>query len=300
MRTFSEFLVENAIDTGIIKVEGKNVTIPDVNTLDLSMERLDEVIKNLDEMKGVIETSKDELENYVARYEELIQDIPQLGGLNREIPQDLIENYRQATMSVKEQGIPEKIRRNEKLNLKDQLAWLDWKNLKSSKDFITGGNNKIWGQIEELNDHYKSLINISRHNIQNLDSIGEKMDVFSKCATGVQGLLQTLSKMPRDMINMEDLLMNLQGLTTNYMEIFEYCTTNALNLDKRIDGVELTGEFSRTLTKTMETAREKTKEAEEKGVDVNLIRGAEKDLALIEEAEREARTMEMRQDKNDR
>lgn len=294
MRTFSEFLVENAIDTGIIKVEGKNVTIPDVNTLDLSMERLDEVIKNLDEMKGVIETSKDELENYVARYEELIQDIPQLGGLNREIPQDLIENYRQATMSVKEQGIPEKIRRNEKLNLKDQLAWLDWKNLKSSKDFITGGNNKIWGQIEELNDHYKSLINISRHNIQNLDSIGEKMDVFSKCATGVQGLLQTLSKMPRDMINMEDLLMNLQGLTTNYMEIFEYCTTNALNLDKRIDGVELTGEFSRTLTKTMETAREKTKEAEEKGVDVNLIRGAEKDLALIEEAEREARTMEMR------
>lgn len=294
MRTFSEFLVENAIDTGIIKVEGKNVTIPDVNTLDLSMERLDEVIKNLDEMKGVIETSKDELENYVARYEELIQDIPQLGGLNREIPQDLIENYRQATMSVKEQGIPEKIRRNEKLNLKDQLAWLDWKNLKSSKDFITGGNNKIWGQIEELNDHYKSLINISRHNIQNLDSIGEKMEVFAKCATGVQGLLQTLSKMPRDMINMEDLLMNLQGLTTNYMEIFEYCTTNALNLDKRIDGVELTGEFSRTLTKTMETAREKTKEAEEKGVDVNLIRGAEKDLALIEEAEREARTMEMR------
>ena len=294
MRTFSEFLVENAIDTGIIKVEGKNVTIPDVNTLDLSMERLDEVIKNLDEMKGVIETSKDELENYVARYEELIQDIPQLGGLNREIPQDLIENYRQATMSVKEQGIPEKIRRNEKLNLKDQLAWLDWKNLKSSKDFITGGNNKIWGQIEELNDHYKSLINISRHNIQNLDSIGEKMEVFAKCATGVQGLLQTLSKMPRDMINMEDLLMNLQGLTTNYMEIFEYCTTNALNLDKRIDGVELTGEFSRTLTKTMETAREKTKEAEEKGVDVNLIRGAEKDLALIEEAEREARTLEMR------
>lgn len=294
MRTFSEFLVENAIDTGIIEVEGKNVTIPDVNTLDLSMERLDEVIKNLDGMKGVIETSKDELENYVARYEELIQNIPQLGGLNREIPQDLIENYRQATMSVKEQGIPEKIRRNEKLNLKDQLAWLDWKNLKSSKDFITGGNNKIWGQIEELNDHYKSLINISRHNIQNLDSIGEKMDVFSKCATGVQGLLQTLSKMPRDMINMEDLLMNLQGLTTNYMEIFEYCTTNALNLDKRIDGVELTGEFSRTLTKTMETAREKTKEAEEKGVDVNLIRGAEKDLALIEEAEREARTMEMR------
>ena len=294
MRTFSEFLVENAIDTGIIKVEGKNVTIPDVNTLDLSMERLDEVIKNLDEMKGVIETSKDELENYVARYEELIQDIPQLGGLNREIPQDLIENYRQATMSVKEQRIPEKIRRNEKLNLKDQLAWLDWKNLKSSKDFITGGNNKIWGQIEELNDHYKSLINISRHNIQNLDSIGEKMEVFSKCATGVQGLLQTLSKMPRDMINMEDLLINLQGLTTNYMEIFEYCTTNALNLDKRIDGVELTGEFSRTLTKTMETAREKTKEAEEKGVDVNLIRGAEKDLALIEEAEREARTLEMR------
>ncbi len=294
MKTFYEFLVENAIDTGIIKLEGKKVTIPDVNTLDLSMERLDEVIKNLDGMKGVIETSKVTLQKYVTKYEELNKNIPQHGGLNREIPQDLIENYRQATMSLKEQGIPEKIRRNEKLNLKDQLAWLGWKNLKSTKDFITGGNNKIWGHIEELNDYYKSLADISRQNSQSLESIGVKMEVFSKCATGVKGLLQTLSKMPRDMINMEDLLMNLEGLTTSYMQIFKYCSTNALNLDKTVDGAELTGDLSEALRKFVETSKGKTKEAEEKGVDVNLIRGAEKNLALVEEAERDAGTMEMK------
>lgn len=292
MKMFADFLIEAAIDTGIINVEDGTVTIPEINTLELSLERLDDVIANLGSMNGVIEDTKDKLEDYVARYQELIQEIPQLGGLNKEIPPDLIETYRQATLQVKELGIPEKIRRKEKLNLKEQLAWLDWKNLKSTKDFITGGNNKIWEQIEQLNDYYKNLINISRHNIQNLDIIGERMDVFTKCATGVQGLLQTLSKMPRDMINMGDLLMNLQGLTAGYMQIFEYCTENALNLDKRIEGAELTGVFSKTITRTMETAKDQINEAKEKGVDANLVKDAESELASFEEA---ARTMEMRQ-----
>lgn len=294
MASLSNFLVGNAIDVGIIEVEEGRVAIPGVDTLGIAMDRLDEVIKELGSMTGVIEDTRVKLQGYVARYQEMIQKIPQLGGLKKEIPQDLIENYRQAAVKVVEMGITGKIRDGEKLNLKEQLAWLDWKNLKSTKDFISGGNNKIWEQIEELNDHYKSLINISSHNIENLNLIGERMEVFTKCATGVKGLLQTLSKMPRDMINMEDLLMNLQGLTSSYMQIFNYCTERALNLDRRVDDAELTGDFSERLSKVVETSKEKVKEAKEKGADVSTVTAMERDSASLEEAEREARAMETR------
>jgi len=296
MTTFSEFLIKNAINADIIEVKEGKVVIPGVDTLAIAMDQLDEVIKKLDEMTAVIDRTKDELEDYVARYEELIKNIPKVGGLNKELPQDLIENFRKATAEVKELGIPQKLRRGEKFNLKEQLAWLNWKNLKSTKDFISGGNNKIWEQIEELHDYYARLISVSRNNIGNLDLIGERMGVFTRCAAGIQDLLRTLSEMPREMINMEDLLLNLQGLTTSYMQIFSYCTEKALNLDKRVDGAELTGYFSEALGKVVETSKEKVKEAKEKGANVNLIKKAERETAMLEreavmleEFEREAR-----------
>lgn len=291
MTTLSNFLIENAIDVGIIEVEGERVAIPGVDTLGIAMERLDEVITKLGGMTTVIDGTKNELEDYVARYTELIENIPKTGGLNNELPQDLIENYRKATIEVKELGIPLKLRRGEKLNMKEQLAWLDWKNLKATKDFISGGNNKIWEQIEELHDYYEKLIRISRNNIGNLDLIGERMGMFTQCAAGVQDLLRTLSEMPREMINMGDLLMNLQGLTSSYMQTFSYCTEKALNLDTIVDGAELTGNFGEALSKVVVTSKEKVKEAKEKGVDANLINDAEGETALLEELEREARGM---------
>jgi hypothetical protein len=208
-----------------------------------------------------------------------------------ELPQDLIENYRKARNDVKELGIPQKLRRGEKLNLKEQLAWLDWKNLNATKDFISGDNNKIWEQIEELHGHYDRLIRISRNNIGNLDLIGERMGMFTQCAAGVQDLLRTLSEMPREMINMGDLLMDLQGLTSSYMQTFSYCTEKALNLDKIVDGAELTGNFGEALSKVVVTSKEKVKEAKEKGVDANLIKNAERETGLLEKFEREERGM---------
>jgi hypothetical protein len=75
MTTLSNFLIENAIDVGIIEVEGERVAIPGVDTLCIAMEQLDEVITKLGGMTTVIDGTKNELEDYVARYTELIENI---------------------------------------------------------------------------------------------------------------------------------------------------------------------------------------------------------------------------------
>ncbi len=86
----------------------------------------------------------------------------------------------------------------------------------------------------------------------------------------------------------------IRKLHNYYIALIDFSTANIKNLDRieeRMDEfINLRG-TNETLNAIMEeTPKGEIKEAKEKDVDVNLIRDAEKYLALIEEAEREART----------
>ena len=45
------------------------------------------------------------------------------------LPKDLLEEYYEITLKVKEAGIPEKLKSGEPLTFREQLMWQNWKNL---------------------------------------------------------------------------------------------------------------------------------------------------------------------------
>jgi hypothetical protein len=101
----------------------------------------------------------------------------------------------------------------------------------------------------------------------------------------------------------------MQELRSYYQSLIELSKNTIQNLnhvEERMDEFMNLRGANETLTAIMEATKEmidREREAKEKGVDVNfvnLIKNAERELALLEEAEKEARTLEMRQDKNDR
>ena len=99
-----------------------------------------------------------------------------------------------------------------------------------------------------IHDNYQNLI--SQNNLLNLGYIGEHLDILIN-AVGIRDLLQTLSKMPPEMIN-GALLLNLQGIVISFSEMFEFCTTGALRLNARVDGKEKLEIFEREVMRMNE------------------------------------------------
>jgi DNA-binding ferritin-like protein len=233
-------------------------------------------------MKDIIEDTKKKLEDYIVRYRELISKIPEYTELKREIPQDLLENYRRLTIKVKEMGIPEKLKRGEKLTFKEQLVWLNWKNLHTTVKFITGENTKIWDQIRELNDNYQNLIDICQNNLLQLEYIGQHFDNFIKLAEGVRVLLDMLSKMPIEMIDMSALLMNLQGIIMSFGQLFEFCTTNALRLDEAVDVKnEILKDLSKNYAKMLNNVKDTINKAKESGYECSELEAMAEEIEIV-------------------
>lgn len=135
-------------------------------------------------------------------------------------------------------------------------------------------NKGYVSQIEEFTDHYKILIESAAQGIQNLDLIGERMDIFTKCAT--DGLLQTLSNTPQDMINTEDLQENLQWLTVEWAGMFN------LNLDEEVDSAKYQDEINKAAAKIMKMSSEKIRKEKEKIGHSEVVAEMEKYADLLE------------------
>jgi len=136
-------------------------------------------------------------------------------------------------------------------------------------------------QIEEFSD-YNERINerinsLIRNKIENLNLIGERMDIFTRCAAGTQDLLRTLSEMPLDTINTEDLQEILQGLTVIWAQMFNL----NLNLDE-INKVNL-DEISKAAVKIMKKSSERIRKEKEKIGDSEVVAEMEKYADLLEQ-----------------
>ena len=281
MKTFEDLILECVAEKEIVKFDGEKIIVKDVDPIKLASEKFDSIIRDSYKMKDIIEDTKKKLEDYIVKYRELISMIPEYTEREREIPQDLLENYRRLTMKVKEMGIPEKLKRGEKLTFKEQLVWLNWKNLHSTVKFITGENTKIWDQIRELNENYQNLIDICQNNLLQLEYIGQHFDEFIKLAEGVRELLDKLSEMPREMIDMDALLKNLQGIVVAFSQMFEFCTSNALRLDETVDvRNEILKDLSRNYAGMVNNVKDSVNKAKESGYKCSEVE------AMLEEFEK--------------
>ncbi len=281
MKTFEDLILECVAEKEIVKFDGEKIIVKDVDPIKLASEKFDSIIRDSYKMKDIIEDTKKKLEDYIVKYRELISMIPEYTEREREIPQDLLENYRRLTMKVKEMGIPEKLKRGEKLTFKEQLVWLNWKNLHSTVKFITGENTKIWDQIRELNENYQNLIDICQNNLLQLEYIGQHFDEFIRLAEGVRELLDKLSEMPREMIDMDALLKNLQGIVVAFSQMFEFCTSNALRLDETVDvRNEILKDLSRNYAGMVNNVKDSVNKAKESGYKCSEVE------AMLEEFEK--------------
>lgn len=185
---------------GVIRIEGADIIIPDVNPVQMAMENLNDIIGTLEDARDNIASTVMALEDNIVAYNDSITKIPQLGGLERELPQDLIDDYRKTTIQIKESGLLTKMQMAEKLTVKEQLIVQNWKNLKATQDFLSQsgeGGPDLWQNIEMLHDVYKQMINTAQIGVQTLNIVSEQVEAFIATTNGVRDYLVQVLKMPK-------------------------------------------------------------------------------------------------------
>lgn len=291
MPTFDEIVLDILTDRGIIKYDGDRIIVKDVDTAKLASEKLEKIIQDAYKMTEIIQDTKKKLEDYIVKYNELINKLPSYVE-NREHPHDLLENYYKLTKEIKELGIPEKIKRGQKLTLFEELKWRNWKNLHATVKFITE-QTSVYDAIREMRRNYEELINICRNNLLQIEYIGQNFTEFIRLAEGVKDLLDTLSEMPREMIDMSALLANLNGMVIAFSKMFEFCTKDALSLEGTIDAKELFKDISTDYSGLVNNVRDGVNKAKEAGYDTSKVENKLEELAEFEEALRHASEMQI-------
>lgn len=290
--SFSDVLIEVVAKAGVIQIEGADIIIPDVNPVQMAMEKLNDLIGDLEEARTSIASTVMTLEDNVVAYNNSITKIPQLGGLERNLPPDLIDNYRKITIQIKESGILSKMHSDEKLTVKEQLIVQNWKNLKATKDFLSQsgeGGPDLWQNIEMLHDVYKQMIDTAQIGIQTLNIVSEQVEAFIATANGVRDYLGQVLKMPKGSLDVEKTIEKISLLAARTNGLIGYVTTSAFSLDQSTSTV-LANAVTQGCVEVGNAIQESVSEAKEKGVEVP--KESERTLA---ELETEIRSMEMRQ-----
>ena len=290
--SFSDMLIETVAKVGVIQIDGADILIPDVNPVKMAMEKLNDLMGSLEEARNNIANTVMALEDNVVAYNNSITKIPQLGGLERELPPDLIDNYRKTTIQIKESGILNKMHGAEKLTVKEQLIVQSWKNLKATKDFLSQPGSKsgpdLWQNIEMLHDVYKQMVDTAQIGIQTLNIVSEQVEAFIATANGVRDYLEQVLKMPKDSLDVEKTIEKISLLASNTNSLIGYVTTSAFSLDQTTSTV-LANAVTQGCVEVGNAIRESVSEAKEKGVE--MPKETEK---MAAEIEMEARAMEMR------
>jgi hypothetical protein len=290
--SFPDMLIEIVAKVGVIQIEGADIIIPDVNPVQMAMEKLSDLIDSLGDARDTIANTIVALEDNVVAYNNSITKIPQLGGLERDLPSDLIDNYRKTTIQIKESGILSKMQRGEKLTVKEQLVVQNWKNLKATKDFLSQGSKSgpdLWQNIEMLHDVYKQMIDTAQIGIQTLNIVSEQVNAFIATANGVRDYLEQVLKMPKGSLDIEKTIEKISLLAARTNSLIGYVTTSAFSLDQTTSTV-LTNAVAQGCIEVGTAIRESVSEAKEKGVEVP--KETEKTIA---ELETEIRSMKMEQ-----
>jgi hypothetical protein len=257
----------------------------------MAMEKLSDIIGNLEEARDGIASTIMALEDNIVAYNNSITKIPQLGGLDRDLPQDLIDNYRKTTIQIKESEILSKMQRGEKLTVKEQLIVQNWKNLKATKDFLSQGSKSgpdLWQNIEMLHDVYKQMIATAQIGIQTLNIVSEQVEAFIATANGVRDYLEQVLKMPKGSLDVEKTIEKISLLAARTNGLIGYVTTSAFSLDQATSTV-LANAVTQGCVEVGNAIRESVSEAKAK--DVEVPKETEKTVA---ELEAEIRSMEMR------
>ena len=289
--SFSDMLIETVAKVGVIQIDGADILIPDVNPVKMAMEKLNDLIGSLEEARNNIANTVMALEDNVVAYNNSITKIPQLGGIERELPPDLIDNYRKTTIQIKESGILNKMHGAEKLTVKEQLIVQSWKNLKATKDFLSQGSESgpdLWQNIAMLHDVYKQMVDTAQVGIQTLNIVSEQVEAFIATANGVRDYLEQVLKMPKDSLDVEKTIEKISLLASNTNSLIGYVTTSAFSLDQTTSTV-LANAVTQGCVEVGNAIRESVSEAKETGVEVP--KETEK---MAAEIEMEARAMEMR------
>lgn len=71
---------------------------------------------------------------------------------------NLIENFREATREIRDLGIIEKLKAKEKLTSKEQLAWINWKNLHATKKMLEGQKEDVESMVETVEKAKENLV----------------------------------------------------------------------------------------------------------------------------------------------
>ncbi len=290
---FSDMLIEIVAKAGVIRIEGVDIIIPDVNPVQMAMDNLNDIIANLEDARNNIASTVMALEDNIVAYNDSITKIPQLGGLERELPQDLIDEYRKTTIQIKESGLLTKMQRAEKLTVKEQLIVQNWKNLKATQDFLSqsgDGGPDLWQNIAMLHDVYKQMIDTAQIGVQTLNLVSEQVEAFIVTTNGVRDYLQQVLKMPKGSLDVGKTIEKISLLAARTNSLIGYVTTSAFSLDQTTSTV-VANAVTQGCVEVGTAIRESVSEVKEKGVEVP--KETEKTIA---ELEAEIRSMEMRQE----
>jgi len=100
-------------------------------------EAIENLTKNL--LRGREEQKKEDLdrqrEGEMKETKEVIEAMDRLEEDKRNY-EKILKNYKEETKKMAEEGITDKVERGEKLNPKEQTAWLVWERLRNTKNFF--------------------------------------------------------------------------------------------------------------------------------------------------------------------
>ena len=290
---FSDTLIEIVAKAGVIQIAGANIIIPDVNPVQMAMENLNEIIGNLEDARDNIASTVMALEDNIVAYNDSITKIPPLKEPERDLPQDLIDEYRKTTIQIKESGLLTKMQMGEKLTVKEQLIVKNWKNLKAAQDFLLQsgeGGLDLRQNIEILHDVYKQMIDTAQIGVQTLNIVSEQVEAFIATTNGVRDYLEQVLKMPKGSLDVGKTIEKISLLAARTNSLIGYVTTSAFSLDQTTSTV-VANAVTQGCVEVGTAIRESISEVKEKGLEVP--KETEKTIA---ELEAEIRSMEMRQE----
>jgi DNA repair ATPase RecN len=135
--------------------------------------------------------------------------------------------------------------------------------------------------LEELYSSCQNIIDICQNNLLQLEYMGQHFDEFIKIMEGSKDILDKLSEIPREMIDMDALLKNLQGIVVAFSQMFEFCTSNALRLDETVDvRNEILKDLSRNYAGMVNNVKDSVNKAKESGYKCSEVE------AMLEEFEK--------------
>lgn len=247
--SFPDYVIGLVMGAGVILRDSNGeVRIPDIDPLQLALDRFDSLVQEFDELDSQVGTGINILDKNISEYHKILETIPTDSG-EVKIPPDLIRQYRKSLQEIKEKDIERKLKSGKKLSTEENMILLQFKNAKATLNFLTK-DTVFWKQINTIHDTYTRLIEICKANRQNLTYIGDRTGLFVKTAKGVRDFLRSVASLtPEERARMTDVttfLNKIMDMTTSVQSLIEFTLNNALNLTSAVNGMEIVGKFEGT------------------------------------------------------